>query len=262
MFFATDIANFLACQHIATLNREEAEGQIRKIVYADPGAELLRILGLDHEQKYLRELKARGLPVIEIPAGQGQAAGADGRSTREKVPWSEAAAATREAMMQGADAIYQATFVQRDSDSSYGGRDARGPSEYDSWGGRADFLLRVDTPSSLGSWSYEVVETKHAKSTKARAIIQLCFYSELVAAIQGKEPERMHVVLGGGAQAEEFSVQRYLAYFRKIKRDFQAALARDRLLIQSRLSIATCVSGFRIATNNVTPMTIYRWSPA
>ncbi len=74
-------------------------------------------------------------------------------------------------------------------------------------------------PGPTKSW------TKLAKSTKARALIQLCFYSELVAAIQGKVPERMHVVLGRGAQPEEFSVQRYLAYFRKIKREFQAALA-------------------------------------
>src|SRR5258705_6927902 len=40
----------------------------------------------------------------------------------------------------------------------------------------------------------------------------------------------MHVVLGGseaggGAKAEEFRVQRYLAYFRKVRREFQAALA-------------------------------------
>ncbi len=60
MFFATDIANFLACQHIATLNREEEEGKISKKVFADPGAELLRKLGLEHELKYLNELKARG----------------------------------------------------------------------------------------------------------------------------------------------------------------------------------------------------------
>lgn len=39
------------------------------------------------------------------------------------------------------------------------------------WGGRADFLVRVDQPSDLGSWSYEVVETKLARSTKARAVI-------------------------------------------------------------------------------------------
>ncbi|MGH9883284.1 MAG: TM0106 family RecB-like putative nuclease, partial [Pyrinomonadaceae bacterium] len=192
MFFATDIANFLACQHIATLNREEVEGRITKTFFADPGAELLRKLGLDHEQKYLNELKARGLKIVEIPTD---------------IPWSDAAAATREAMVQGVDVIYQATFIQAP------------------WAGRADFLLRVETLSDLGAWSYEVVETKLAKSTKARAIIQLCFYSELVAAIQGKVPERMHVVLGGGAQVEEFSVRRYLAYFRRVKREFQTALA-------------------------------------
>src|SRR6266542_1795365 len=162
MFFATDIANFLACKHIATLKREQEEGKISKKVFADPGAELLRKLGLEHEQKYLNELKARGLNVVEISTD---------------VPWSQAAAATREAMVQGADVIYQATFIQ------------------EPWAGRADFLIRVETPS------------------------------ELAAAIQGKVPERMHVVLGRGAQPEEFSVQRYLAYFRKVKREFQAALA-------------------------------------
>ncbi|MGI9166048.1 MAG: hypothetical protein ACR2G5_06640 [Pyrinomonadaceae bacterium] len=74
-----------------------------------------------------------------------------------------------------------------------------------------------------------MVETKLAKSTKARAIIRLCFYSDLVARIQGLEPRRMYVVLGGseeggGAKAEEFQVQHYLAFFRKVRREFQAAL--------------------------------------
>jgi hypothetical protein len=52
MFNATEIANFLACQHIAALNREQAEGIISKRVFADPGAELLRKLGLEHELKF------------------------------------------------------------------------------------------------------------------------------------------------------------------------------------------------------------------
>ena len=59
MFFATNIADFLACQHIATLERAEAAKEISKEHYADPGAELLRKLGLEHEQKYLRELVER-----------------------------------------------------------------------------------------------------------------------------------------------------------------------------------------------------------
>jgi predicted RecB family nuclease len=85
------------------------------------------------------------------------------------------------------------------------------------------------SPFALSSlpWSYEVVETKLARSTKARAIIQLCFYSDLLAALQGVVPEYMHVVLGGGAEPEKFSVQRYLAYFRKVRREFAAAYAAD-----------------------------------
>ena len=192
MFFATNIADFLACQHISTLKRQEALGEVKKTFYADPGAELLRKLGLEHEAKYLKELReARGLEVVEISTEGG---------------WEKAAKATREAMRQGAEVIYQATFIQSQ------------------WGGRADFLLRVETPSELGPWSYEVVETKLAKSTKARALMQLCFYSEMVAAIQGSEPEKMHVVLGRGAEPEEFRVQRYSSFFRKVKSDFQAAL--------------------------------------
>jgi hypothetical protein len=30
----------------------------------------------------------------------------------------------------------------------------------DNWGGRPDVLLRVEVPSSLGDWSYEIVDTK------------------------------------------------------------------------------------------------------
>ena len=192
MYFATNIASFLACQHIATLERKEAAGEIKRKLYADPGAELLRKLGLEHERNYLRQLIEEGRNVVEIPIGG---------------PWSESSAQTREAMATGADVVYQATFLDG------------------LWGGRADFLLRVETPSKLGSWSYEVIETKLAKSTKATAILQLCFYSDLVSRIQGLEPKRMHVVLGRGAKPEEFSVQHYLAYFRKIKREFRTALA-------------------------------------
>src|SRR5688572_7981245 len=204
MFFATDIANFLACQHIATLDREAAAGKIKKTLYADPGGELLKRLGLQHEQKYLRELnETEGLRMVEVPTD---------------VPWTEAARLTVEAMRSGAGAIYQATFLEDTGTPGWlpglGGA---------SWGGRADFLIRVETPSDLGAWSYEVVETKLARSTKARAIIQLCFYSDLLSRIQGVVPEYMHVVLGGGVPAEKYFVQRYLAYFRKVRKEFEAA---------------------------------------
>jgi uncharacterized protein len=67
------------------------------------------------------------------------------------------------------------------------------------------------------------VETKLARSTKATALVQLCFYSDLLSRIQGVEPQWMHVVLGGTATPERFQVQRYIAYFRKIRSEFERA---------------------------------------
>src|SRR5258705_5696786 len=96
MFFATDIANFFAGKHIATLNREQQEGKISKKAFADPGSELLRKLGLEHELKYLNQLKASGLRLLRL---QRTLRGPKLRRLRE-------------ATVQGVDVVYQATFVQ------------------------------------------------------------------------------------------------------------------------------------------------------
>src|SRR5215813_12216295 len=190
MFSPTAIADFLACQHLTALDRAERAEEIERPYFPDPTLELLSKLGNAHEQAYLAQLAEQGLTVVEIRRN----------GSRE-----DEAARTIEAIRGGADVIYQPAFVD------------------DEWYGRADFLRRVDKPSGLGLFSYEVVETKLARSTKARAIIQLCFYSDALAAIQGVIPDYMHVVLGGGAKPEKFFVQRYLAFFRKVKRDFVAA---------------------------------------
>ena len=194
MFFtATDIANFVACRHLLTLKLDEAEGKIQKPYFHDLGVELLRELGERHEAGYFNQLASKpGCRVVSIPTD---------------VDWPESVARTKEAIRSGADVIYQATFQDGN------------------WGGRADFLVRVDKPSHLGSFSYEVVETKVAKSARVRAILQLCFYSELLENIQGGQPESMHVVLGGSLDRETFQVSRYIAYFRKVKRDFEQASA-------------------------------------
>ncbi len=190
-FSATDIANFLACHHLLTLDRAEEAGEIQKPFFDDPGVELLQKLGLQHEQAYLRYLTDDlGLQVVHIPSD---------------VAWAEAVSRTISAIRDGADAVYQATFQDG------------------IWRGRSDFLIRVDRPSALGDFSYEVVETKLARAAKVRAILQLCFYSELLAKIQGIPPEWMHVVLGGSTEPERFLVVHYAAYFRKVRRDFESA---------------------------------------
>lgn len=190
MFSASDVANFLACHHLLTLDQAEADGKIKKPYFHDPGIQLLQELGARHEQAYFRRLIDQGLDVASIPTD---------------LSWGEAVAQTLDALRRGVSVIYQATFQN-------------GP-----WHGRSDFLIRLPKPSQLGAWSYEPLETKLARSTKAGALIQLCFYADLVSQIQGVQPDWVHTVLGNTTEAEKYRLEQYIAYFRRVKRDFEAA---------------------------------------
>lgn len=173
-----------------TLDRAEAAGGEKKPYFHDPGIELLRDLGARHERAYLDHLVATRDAVAAISTA---------------VSLNEATAATVDAMRHGVGAIYQGAFQI-------------GP-----WNGRPDFLVRVEKPSAFGTWSYEAIETKLARSTKVGALIQLCFYSDLLSKIQTREPALMHIVLGTGTAALSYPVQQFIAYFRKVKKDFDAA---------------------------------------
>ena len=97
----------------------------------------------------------------------------------------EAVDRTTKAMRAGTEVIYQGALLDGD------------------WRGYADFLERVAAPSpAFGDYSYEVVDTKLARTARPRFLVQLCLYSELLARVQGRWPEWMHVVLrlGGAAQ--------------------------------------------------------------
>jgi uncharacterized protein len=190
IFSATDISSFLACPHTATLKQAESRGEVKKPFFSDPAVDLLHKLGQEHEQKHLDKLKGGGLDVVQID---------------HDIRWVEGAAETTKAMQRGADVIYQAVFLDT------------------KWGGRPDFLMKVSSPSALGDWAYEVTETKLARSTKAGALVQLCFYSDMLSHLQGVKPRFVHVVLGGLADPEHFAVHRYAAYFRKVRADFQEA---------------------------------------
>jgi uncharacterized protein len=89
----------------------------------------------------------------------------------------------------------------------------------DGWIGRADILRRVETPSALGNWSYEAIDTKLARETKAGAVLQLCLYSDLLRAVQGTPPEYMHVVAPwSDFEPKSFRYADFAAYFRKVQR--------------------------------------------
>jgi predicted RecB family nuclease len=189
---ASDLVGFLQCEHVTVLNWLALCGELAQSEKSeqDESAALIARKGNEHERAYLDRLRAEGREVVDITA--------DGGSTDDKVT------RTLAAMRGGAEVIYQATL-----------RDG-------ALFGHADFLTRVDgEPSLLGPWRYEVADTKLARSAKAKFLVQLAFYSQLMAVAQGVEPRMMHVVLGDQTE-RRFRCADYMHYFRALLARFQA----------------------------------------
>lgn len=164
---AGDLNSFLGCRHASDLARRLLDGEAIERGPADATLELVQRRGLAHEAAFLRSLEAEGRQVVTIP---------DGRNLEARV------AATTAAMRRGVQVIFQAAL-------------ARGR-----WHGFADFLVRVEQPSNLGPWCYEVVDTKLASRTKASHAVQLALYADLVEAVQGVPPPALRVRLGTGRE--------------------------------------------------------------
>ena len=202
VYSATDLVGFLACEHLTTLDRVALTGAISAEDRVDEELEVLRERGEEHERRYLADLESRGHTVVE-----GRHPRRDG-DRNDRAQLEADAELTRDLMRRGADVIYQATLFDG------------------TWRGYADFLLRTDGPSRLGAHHYEVADTKLARRVKGGALLQMCVYSDLVAAIQGVMPTQMHVVLGGSAyQEDSHRLDDYLAYYRSVKRRFLEAVA-------------------------------------
>ncbi|MGC1240790.1 MAG: TM0106 family RecB-like putative nuclease, partial [Chryseosolibacter sp.] len=116
--------------------------------------------------------------------------------------------ATLRAMKDGIDIIVQAKLADGQ------------------WMGYTDILLKVPGKSKFGSWSYEVQDTKLAQNTRAETILQLCLYSDLLSKLQGATPEKMYVVKPGDAfPTAEYSFAHFQAYYRLIRKNFEAVMA-------------------------------------
>ncbi|MBW3577090.1 MAG: TM0106 family RecB-like putative nuclease [Actinobacteria bacterium] len=195
----TDLVGFLACEHLTVLERSAARGERDRPQRDDPELDVLSRRGTEHELRYLADLKGRGLDVVEIERGDEKVSAA---------LLTELERRTVDAMHAGVDVIFQATF--------FDGR----------WMGFADFLVKVDRPSDLGAWSYEVEDTKLARQVKPAALLQLAAYAEHVARIQGHPPDHIHVRLGT-MERRSFPLRELAAYHRTVKAQFEAALAAD-----------------------------------
>ena len=201
VYAATDLVGFLACSHRLALERAALANLVKKPIRKDRTIEAMAKRGDAHEKRYLADLEAEGRTVVEITRPADDDPRPHGDRLRAQ------ASATVDAMRSGADVIFQATFFD------------------ETWLGYADFLLRVETPSDLGTWSYEVADTKLARHAKASAILQVCSYVEQLTRVQGVQPKELRIVLGGSARETAiFTVSDFMAYYRTVKSSFEAAV--------------------------------------
>src|SRR4030095_16311926 len=187
---ASDLSTHMSCKHATFLNLQLA----RKIIspphtHDNPSLAALQQRGEEFEKNYINELKTSGKTIVEIGNGNTN----------------EAAEQTLEAMQKGIDIIYQARL------------------ELDSWNGWADFLIKKDGKASkFGNWSYEVMDTKLSKETRAGAILQISLYSEMLEQLQDCRPEYMHIKNPAGEH--HYRTDDFAAHYRLMKKNLLRAI--------------------------------------
>lgn len=187
---ATDLTSHLGCPHLTQQRIAIARGERGRPRPADdPHAELVRTRGERHEREQLERLAAELGGYVDLSGHRG--GGVDAIEA--------GVAATLDAMREGAPLIFQAQF--------FDGR----------WQGRADFLRRIDEPSDLGDWSYEVIDTKLARHVKPQTVHQLSLYSRILGDAQRRAPDYAYVILGDGTE-ERIELARYAALHRHVSR--------------------------------------------
>jgi len=192
LFSPSDLGSFLACEHLTQLELAVALREGRRPSYENSYAELLRRKGQEHEETFLATLRDAGRSVVEVRLAANRDFEAGTRRTAG-------------AMRAGADYVYQAVFF------------ANG------WRGIADFLERVERPSALGSWSYQVLDTKLARHPRPEHALQLSFYSQALADTQQLAPDLAYVVLGTRERVP-IRLADVTAYYRRVRQRFEAAV--------------------------------------
>lgn len=190
LYSASDLCGFLECQHLTAMDLQHLVTPMEKAVASDQNR-LIQDKGLAHEAAFFERLKTAHAHVVDI---------AEGNPT-----FARRVELTIDAMKAGADIIFQASLHEG------------------AFIGHADFLRKVPRASTLGNYSYEVIDTKLAKTAKAKFLVQVAFYSRMLVSIQGVQPRFMSVVLGDAARTEQaFRVADYADYLEQVLQRFNA----------------------------------------
>jgi uncharacterized protein len=184
LFSATDICNFSDCKYLTLVSLDNVPPDRSD----DKQISLIIKKGMQHEEAYLASLEKKGCTIPKV-------CGQDKRHPYHQFE------ETLELLKKGVPYIAQAMLT------------------HGKLSGIADLLRRVEIPSDLGDFSYEVIDTKLAKEQKTSYILQLTFYGELLEAIQGRFPKYGYIIDGNNHETRH-DLTKCRLYFRQLKDEF------------------------------------------
>ena len=227
LYSPSDLQNWMTCEHKSALDAlSKTDKALQDWLKANEQPRLLfdpedenetrfetpaQLRGDMHERKMLKQLKDQGHTVTEIKRPTGGLESIQ-RANEETI----------KSMKAGDDVVFQATLLA------------------DPWVGYADFLVRVDGfPSALGDYSYEVRDTKLARTPSSKALLQMALYGQVVTSIQGSPPPSLKIWLGN-EQEFEWKYSDVEPYLRQAQARFLDARATTQ--VTTAEPIAACKS--------------------
>ena len=193
----SDLNNFTLCKyHIKNDKLSFKNKLLKRKPIGD--LELIIELGLKHEKKHLNLFKNKYKKIKII---------------NDELSENKRYQDTLLALKEGFKVIHKAFFIE------------------DTFRGEVDFLIRVETESSLGPYSYEVWDTKIAKNPQSRHVLQITAYSFLLSKVQGLLPKKMYLI-SGDDQEHSYNVADftdYFVYMRKIFLNFIKNIDKEKI---------------------------------
>ena len=181
----SDLNNFVACKYTALNEIKYHNKEIHK--NADKANDKLwKDMGIEHEKKHFKLLKDKHKKNISIKS-----------DLDENDRFDE----TVRAIQKGYDLIYHAYLID------------------ENFRGEADFLIKCDTPSELGDYSYEVYDTKITRNLRPRHVTQITAYSDMLGKIQKLMPEKMYLI-DGSDELHSFKTIEYIELLNHGKKEF------------------------------------------
>ena len=181
----SDLNNFVACKYTVLNEIKYHNKEIRKSPDR-ANDKLWKEMGVEHEKRHYKILKEKYKKSITIKS-----------DLNEKDRFDE----TVRAIQKGYDLIYHAYLID------------------DNLRGEADFLIKCDTKSDLGDYSYEVYDTKITRNLKPRHVTQITAYSDMLGKIQKVLPEKMYLI-DGSDEYHSFKTIEYIDLFYHSKKEF------------------------------------------